>query len=95
MKGNVMKHKLIESQQTEIEALAAKPDEAIDTSDIPILNDEFWKKAVRNRFYHPVKHKITVQLDDDVLAWVKSQGTGYQVRINEILRTAMLKEMSP
>jgi len=32
------------------------------------LDDEFWKKAVRNLFYHPIKHTMTVQLDDDVLA---------------------------
>lgn len=88
-----MKHKLTEAQQAEIEALAAMPDEAIDTSDIPLLDDEFWKKAVRNPFYHPVKHTMTVQLDDDVLAWLQSQGTGYQARINEILRTAMFKEI--
>ncbi|MCB1920034.1 MAG: BrnA antitoxin family protein [Candidatus Competibacteraceae bacterium] len=88
-----MKHKLTESQQAEIEVLAAMSDKAIDTSDIPPLDDEFWKKAVRNRFYHPAKHTTTVQLDTDVLAWLKSQGKGYQARINEILRTAMLKEM--
>ncbi len=88
-----MKHKLTEAQQAEIEALAAMPEEAIDTSDIPPLDDEFWKKAVHNPFYHPVKHTMTVQLDDDVLAWLKSQGTGYQARINEILRTAMFKEI--
>ena len=88
-----MKHKLTEAQQAEIEALAAMPDEAIDTTDIPPLDDAFWTKAVRNPFYHPTKHTTTVQLDADVLVWLKSQGKGYQARINEILRTAMLKEM--
>lgn len=87
-----MKHKLTRAQQTEIETLAAMPDEAIDTSDIPPLDDEFWTKAVRNPFY-PAKHTTTIQLDTDVLAWLKSQGKGYQARINQILRTAMLKEM--
>jgi uncharacterized protein (DUF4415 family) len=91
MKGDDMKHKLTEAQKTEIEALAAMPEEAIDTSDIPPLSEEFWKKAVRNRFYHPVKHTMTIQLDDDVLAWLQSQGTEYQARINEILRSAMSK----
>lgn len=87
-----MQHNPNEAQQAEIEALAAMPDEVIDTRDIPPLDDEFWKKAVCNPFYHPVKHTMTVQLDDDVLAWLKSQGTGYQARINKILRTAMFKE---
>ena len=74
-----------------IAALAAMPDEAIDTSEIPILDDEFWKKAVRNRFYHPVRQTMTVELDADVLEWLNSKGTGYQTRINEILRAVMLK----
>lgn len=89
-----MKHKLTKLQHAEIEGLAAIPDEAIDTSDIPVLDDEFWKKAVRNRFYHPAKKTMTLQLDADVLAWLRSQGTGYQARVNEILRTVMLKEKS-
>ena len=35
-------------QAAQIERLAAMPDSEIDTSDIPELTDEFWKKAVRN-----------------------------------------------
>jgi uncharacterized protein (DUF4415 family) len=91
-----MKHKLTKAQQAEIEALATLPDEAIDTSDIPPLDDEFWTKAVRNPFYRPVqvKHTMTVQLDADVLAWLKSQGEGYHMRVNEILRSVMLNETS-
>ena len=82
---------ITKSQRTEIEALAAMPDEAIDTSDIPVLDDNFWKKAKRNRFYHPDKETMTIQLDAEILAWLKSQGAEYQARINEILRAAMLK----
>ncbi|MGD0310164.1 MAG: BrnA antitoxin family protein, partial [Acidobacteriota bacterium] len=29
----------------------------------------------------------------DVLAWLKSQGKGYQTRINEILRSAMVNRV--
>jgi uncharacterized protein (DUF4415 family) len=32
-------------------------------------------------------------IDADVLAWFKAQGKGYQTRMNEILRDAMLKEL--
>ena len=41
------------------------------------------------RFYKPVKQQITARLDSDVLHWLKSQGKGYQSRMNEILREKM------
>ena len=73
-------------------ALAAMPDGAIDYSDIAPLTDEFWKGAVRNPFYRPLKQSTTVRLDADVLIWLRAQGKGYQTRINKILRDAMLQE---
>ena len=82
---------LTEQQRAEIKALAEMPDDAVDTSDIPPLDDDFWKKAVRNPFYKPTKTSTTVRLDSDVLAWLKSQGKGYHTRINAILRDAMLR----
>ena len=84
---------LTKRQRAEIEALEAMPDSAIDTSDIPPLTDDFWKKAVRNPFYKPVKTSTTVRVDADVLVWLKSKGKGYQTRINAILRKAMLREV--
>jgi uncharacterized protein (DUF4415 family) len=44
----------------------------------------------RGKFYRPVKKQITARVDADVLAWLKSQGKGYQSRMNAILRDAML-----
>ena len=53
-----------------------------------------WSNAVRhNQFYRPVKQQTSIHLDADVLAWFKAQGKGYQTRMNEILRDAMLKEL--
>jgi uncharacterized protein (DUF4415 family) len=40
-----------------------------------------------------VKQQTSIRLDADVLAWFKAQGKGYQTRMNEILRDAMLKEL--
>ncbi|MCI0624475.1 MAG: BrnA antitoxin family protein [Acidobacteria bacterium] len=37
----------------------------------------------------PTKVSTTIRLDPDVLAWFKSQGPGYQTRINEALRSAV------
>lgn len=61
----------------------------IDTSEIPPLTDEFFRRAIRNPFYRPVKQSTTVRIDADILAWLKSQGPGYQTRINALLRAAM------
>jgi hypothetical protein len=44
---------LTEAQQAELKALATMPDSDIDCSDIPPLDDAFWKNAVRGRFYKP------------------------------------------
>ncbi|MDO4937071.1 MAG: BrnA antitoxin family protein [Sutterellaceae bacterium] len=32
-------------------------------------------------------------MDSDIISWLKSQGKGYQTRINAILRDAMLKSL--
>lgn len=78
---------LTPEQTVELEALKALPD---DTSDIPPLTDEFWRKAVRNPFYRPTKTSTTVRIDSDVLMWLRSQGPGYQSHINAIMRREML-----
>ena len=59
-------------------------DEEIDYSDISELDAEFFRKA--RVVVPPRKQQLTIRLDTDVLAWLKSQGKGYQSRINAILR---------
>lgn len=86
---------LTDAQRAHLRILAACPDSEIDTSDIPELTAEQWKTAVRSRFYRPVKRQITARLDADVLEWLKSQGKGYQSRINAILRREMLAATRP
>lgn len=77
----------IENQDRELAALVQMRDEDIDTSDIPEVKD--WSRAVVGRFYRPIKEQVTLRIDVDVLAWLKSEGRGYQTRINTVLRTAM------
>ena len=84
---------LTAAQRAELEALAALPDDQIDTSDIPPLSNRFWKSAVRNPFYRPVKQQLTVRVDADVLAWLRSTGRGYQTKLNAILRQAMMRDV--
>jgi uncharacterized protein (DUF4415 family) len=81
---------LTKADRTRLKALANRPDSEIDTSDIPEMTDEQWKNARRGHFYRPRKKQITARVDADVLAWLKSQGKGYQSRINAILRREML-----
>jgi uncharacterized protein (DUF4415 family) len=73
--------------------LAARPEADIDFSDIPPLDEKFWKNAVRNPYYRPVKQQLTVRLDSDVVVWLKRQGRGYQTRLNQVLRQAMLEDV--
>lgn len=84
---------LTDGQKAELEALAAMPDDQIDTGDIAPLGDKFWENAVQGRFYKPTKTATTVRVDSDVLAWLKGQGKGYQTRLNAILRRAMLADL--
>jgi len=81
---------LTKTRRAQLKALAARPDSEIDTSNIPEMTDEQWKNAKRGHFYRPRKQQITARVDADVLDWLKSQGRGYQSRINAILRREML-----
>jgi uncharacterized protein (DUF4415 family) len=58
---------LTAAPRREIAALVAQPDDTIDYSDIPPLTERFWESAVRNPFYRPVKQRLTVRLDADVI----------------------------
>lgn len=81
-------------RQAELNALANKPDEDIDYSDIPATDDEQWSEAVRGKFYRPLKTQASVRIDADVMAWLKQPGKGYQTRLNAILREAMLRDLN-
>ncbi|MFJ4068221.1 BrnA antitoxin family protein [Pseudomonas sp. NPDC089996] len=66
--------------------LAQMDDKDIDTSDIPELGEDFFREA---ELRVPAKQTVTIRLDSDVLAWFKEQGSGYQTRINQLLRQYM------
>jgi uncharacterized protein (DUF4415 family) len=79
--------KLTIGQRRDIQAMAAKRDEDIDFSDIPPVLD--WSGAEIGKFYRPKKKPVTIRLDSDVIAWLKSDGLGYQTKANGPLRHAM------
>ena len=65
-------------------------DEDIDLSDIPEITAEMFAKAVVKRGLSTQrKSQLTLRIDADVLDWFKSQGRGYQTRINALLRAYM------
>jgi uncharacterized protein (DUF4415 family) len=62
----------------EIEAaIADDPDAA------PILDDAWFEEAVLGV---PAKLATSIRIDADVMDWFKSQGKGWQTRMNAVLR---------
>ena len=71
-------------QKREIAKLERMPESSIDYSDIPSAHEP------TTRLYRPLKEQVTARIDADVLAWLKTDGRGYQSRMNAILRREML-----
>lgn len=69
--------RLDQMKPAEVEAIAIA-----DRDGAPISDAE-WAKA---EIVHPHKVAVGLKLDHDLLGWFKSQGKGYQTRINTILR---------
>lgn len=74
------------SKELRLEELAALPDEKIDYSDIAELDASFWDDA-KIVLPEDNKKQLTLRLDADIVAWFKSQGKGYQTRMNAVLRS--------
>ena len=83
MRGNDTKKK----SGTDWARLRRIKDEDIDVSDIPPLDDAFFKNATLRMPEN--KKAVSLRLDADVLDWFKDQGRGYQTRINSVLRLYM------
>ena len=83
---------LTEKQLDHLARLATLPDDQIDFSDAPELTEAALAGMKPMAQYRPMKKQITARVDADVLAWLQSQGTGYQSRINAILRREMLEQ---
>ncbi len=73
--------------KTDFNRLRRMRDADIDYSAIPKLGKSFWKGA---KLTMPgPKDRLTIRIDHDVVEWLKKQGSGYQTRINAILRSYM------
>lgn len=74
--------------QTDWNRVDSMGDEDIDYSDIPEVTPELFAKTILRKGLKPVtrKSQVTLRIDEDVLSWFKNQGTGYQTRINSLLK---------
>lgn len=77
LKGKTDWKRLDRQTSTEVEAVAAN-----DREGAPMTDAE-WAKAEIAR---PEKVAVGIKLDNDILSWFRSQGKGYQTRINAVLR---------
>jgi len=77
------------STKSDLKRLDALKDDAIDYSDIPETDAAFWAGA---DFYVGGKKAISLRVDEDVLAFFKAQGKGYQTAINKVLRQYMVAQ---
>jgi uncharacterized protein (DUF4415 family) len=76
---------LSDEQKTRLTALAAMPDDQIDTSDSPYRPDAVWMKAA-DQLPH-TKKQITLRIDAEVLEFFRNTGARYQSRMNAVLRS--------
>jgi uncharacterized protein (DUF4415 family) len=89
MKGKITQTTLSAQARgkTDFKQLRRMRDTEIDDSEILRLNKSFWKNA-KLTMPEP-KDRLTIRVDHDVVEWLKKAGSGYQTRINAILRSYM------
>ena len=80
---DVYQHAMMKLSKTRLSEIESLPDDAIDTSDIPELDEDFWENAQR------VVPENYLQIEQDILEWFKGQGQDYDTRINTVLRSYM------
>jgi len=68
-----------------MKAIKALPDEEIDFSDIPELDEAFWQNA---EWVEPDRtQSLPIRVKESVLDYFKAGGKGYQTRINAVLES--------
>ena len=89
------RHQHSPEEESRLRALDdARSDDDIDYGDIPRQDPKNWENATQGHFFRPIKKPITIRIDADVLHWLKRDGSGYQSRLNSILREAMDRELN-
>ena len=82
--------------RTDWERLESISDEEIEAAvesdpDAKLLDADWFEKA---QVVNPSaeKKRITIRLDEDIIEYFKQQGSGYQTRINDVLRAFILSK---
>lgn len=77
--------------ETDWERINAMTNEEIDFSDNPKVSPEMFARGILRKNLKPVSRKsqLTLRIDQDVIEFFKSQGRGYQTKINQLLRAYM------
>jgi len=60
-------------------------DSSIDYSDISETDEMFWEDA--EIIFPSKKIHLSIRLDNDIIEWFKQYGSGYQTKINRVLRS--------
>ncbi len=86
--------KLTKKQEREVAAIAGMPDDQIDLSDIPEVEDS--ADFIRGRFYRPVTRPITIRMNAPDVAIAqklsKIKGLKYQTYIKSLLHDVLERE---
>ena len=67
------------------ERIASGKDDEIDFSDIPELDEAFWREA--ELVERDLTEQITIRVKRSVLYHFRAAGKGYQTRINRVLES--------
>jgi len=84
--------KLTAKQRQELEALAAQPDDQIDTSDAPEIQN--WNNAERGRFFRKDAIKqIPVYLDADVMEFLADRAERRKIDTSTLANELLKKDV--
>ena len=74
--------------KTDWERLRAADTEGVPTEEHPEADVKHIVRGIVRRGLKPTPSKslVSLRLDQDVLEWFKAQGSGYQTRMNAVLR---------
>jgi len=79
--------------QTDYARLDAMTDDELEASiDFEDEGEFDWSKAYPGLPPMEPKQQLTVRFDRDIVDWFKSQGSGYQTKMNAVLRNFMLAQ---
>ena len=82
---------IVKNRLAEVKAI---PDDEIDTSDIPEMDEKFFATAKLVMPPGASKKAVSMRVDEDVFDWFKAQGKGHLSRMNAVLRAYMLAHRS-